>query len=272
MSVPDKKKLDNLYDVYKKFEEKEKKVNWDLAIHLNSFDGLKPSTYLEKLINKYIDGKITIFQLECLLEDYYKTLGIIADKSEKECDIVSSRIIDLLDKNDFIFSVDTLNTIHRYLFNEIYDFAGMFRRCNLVKKEPIINNNSVVYADYKNIKNLLIYDFDLQKDKDITNFSIDKKAKHFAKFTSDIWQIHPFREGNTRTVTVFMIKYLRSLGYDIDNSIFKENSINFRNALVLSNYCDYKNKIKPNFEPLLEFYYSIISNNEKNIQKVKKLY
>ena len=133
MSVPDKKKLDNLYDVYKKFEEKEKKVNWDLAIHLNSFDGLKPSTYLEKLINKYIDGKITIFQLEWLLEDYYKTLGIIANKNEKECDIVSSRIIDLLDKNDFIFSVDTLNTIHRYLFINFSKYVDGFKPSKLFK-------------------------------------------------------------------------------------------------------------------------------------------
>ena len=42
------------------------------------------------------------------------------------------------------------------------------------------------------------------------DLSLDESIKHLCKFTSNIWQVHPFCEGNTRTTAVFMIKYLRT--------------------------------------------------------------
>ena len=138
-------KLSNLYNVYKKFEEEEKNINWSLALGLNSVDGLKPSSYLENLIGQYINGNINIEDLESVLEHYYLKLGVLANSKEKECDIVSSRIIDLLskDKDDFILDYEMLLYIHKYLFNNVYDFAGDFRRCNLTKKEVVLNNDTV---------------------------------------------------------------------------------------------------------------------------------
>lgn len=43
-------------------------------------------------------------------------------------------------------------------------------------------------------------------------------------------------EGNTRATAVFIIKYLNSLGYKVNNQPFAENSWYFRNALVRANY------------------------------------
>lgn len=60
--------------------------------------------------------------------------------------------------------------------------------------------------------------------------------EHLARFTADLWQIHPFREGNTRTTAVFLIKYLRSLGVAVENDMFREHSWYFRNALVRATY------------------------------------
>ena len=51
-----------------------------------------------------------------------------------------------------------------------------------------------------------------------------------------IWQIHAFREGNTRTTAIFTIQYLRSLGYEVNNEMFAKHSWYFRNALVRINY------------------------------------
>ena len=59
--------------------------------------------------------------------------------------------------------------------------------------------------------------------------------KHIKTFISGIWQIHPFGEGNTRTITVFLIKYLRTMGFQVDNKPFQENAKYFRDALVLDN-------------------------------------
>ncbi len=77
---------------------------------------------------------------------------------------------------------------------------------------------------------------------------------NITNFSSNIWQIHPFREGNTRTTALFIEKYLISLGYDVDNTMFKEKSVYYRNALVRSNYFnDYLN-IKQNNIFLIKFY------------------
>ncbi len=175
--------------------------------------------------------------------------------------MVSQRIVELVNNDDFSFNIDTIKNIHIYLFHDIYDFAGQFRLCNLTKKEPIINNETVIYADYHEIKNLLFYDFNVEKEKDYKNLLLDKKAKSFAKFTSDIWQTHPFRDGNTRAIAVFMIKYLNSLGYTINNDNFKANFAYFRNALVLSNYYNRQNDIMPNLEYLTVFYNNLLCNS-----------
>lgn len=63
-----------------------------------------------------------------------------------------------------------------------------------------------------------------------------------------LWQIHPFGEGNTRTTAVFTIKYLRMLGFSVNNDLFERHSWYFRNALVRANYRNVQKGI--NAEPL----------------------
>ena len=199
-------------------------------------------------------------------------LDVVNKNDHQSTNVASKRIIELINSNDFSFSIDTLKNIHIYLFHDIYDFAGQFRLCNLTKKEPIINDETVIYADYHEIKKLLVYDFSIEKEKNYKNLSLDKKVKNFAQFTSNIWQTHPFRDGNTRTVAVFMIKYFNSLGFNINNDYFKSNFAFFRNALVLSNYYNTQNNISPDFEYLKAFYNNLLCNSNDiiDLEKVMK--
>ncbi|MCM1293818.1 MAG: HTH domain-containing protein [Bacteroides sp.] len=88
--------------------------------------------------------------------------------------------------------------------------------------------------------------------------------EHLAKFISGIWQIHPFPEGNTRTTAVFTIKYLRSMGYKVENNMFKSHSWYFRNALVRSNYRNAVKGVEPTDEYLVLFLRNFLlgENNE----------
>lgn len=79
--------------------------------------------------------------------------------------------------------------------------------------------------------------------------------KHLAKFASDIWQIHPFGEGNTRATAVFMIKYMKTFGFRVNNDAFRENSWYFRNALVRANYNDLQKGIHSTTK-FLELFFS----------------
>ena len=73
------------------------------------------------------------------------------------------------------------------------------------------------------------------------------------RFISGIWQIHAFGEGNTRTTAVFLIKYLRSFGFEVNNESFEKHSWFFRNALVRSQYENIPKGVHRTFEPLERF-------------------
>ena len=96
--------------------------------------------------------------------------------------------------------------------------------------------------------------------------SIIDVINNIVDFSSNIWQVHPFREGNTRTTAVFIEKYLINLGYNVDNSLFKDKSVYFRNALVRSNYFDNKLGIKENKSYLIKFYENLLLGKNNNLQ------
>ena len=255
-----------------------KQLEWDMAIGLQEVDNLEPSKYLEELIEKSILGELTIEEVEKELKDYYieKEKQNSINYNELECDFVSMRIVELLSVDNFELSVDYLKYIHKYLFQDVYEFAGEFRNINFFKHEIILNNDSVAYGDYKTLKESLEYDISLEKEKNYKEMSIVDVIKNITDFSSSIWQVHPFREGNTRTTAVFIEKYLISLGYNVDNSLFKDKSVYFRNALARSNYFNNYLNIKEDKTYLIKFYENLLLGKNNNLHSedliVKELF
>ena len=233
-----------------------KQLQWDMAIGLQEVDNLKPSKYLEKLVSENVDGNLSIEQVEKVLKEYYieKERQQDLNHNEMECDLVSMRIVELLEKDNFELSVDYLKYVHKYLFQDVYEFAGEFRKVDISKCEKILNNDSVAYGDCKTLSESLEYDISLEKDKSYKEMNIVEVISNITKFSSSIWQVHPFREGNTRATAVFMEEYLISLGYNVDYTLFKDKSKYFRNALVRSNYFNNYLKIRENNSYLIKFY------------------
>lgn len=254
----------NEYEEEYKTSSYVKQVEWDMAIGLQEVDNLKPSKYLEKLSEENIEGNITIKEVEKELKEYYieKEKRKEINHNELECDFVSTRIVELLNEEKFELSVDYLKYIHKYLFQDVYEFAGEFRKVNFSKNEKILNNDSVAYGDYKTLTESLEYDISLELEKKYN--SIIEVIKNITEFSSRIWQVHPFREGNTRVTALFIEKYLISLGYHVDNTLFKEKSVYFRNALVRSNYYNNYLKIEKDNSYLIKFYENLLlrKNNE----------
>lgn len=255
-----------------------KQLQWDMAIGLQQVDNLKPSKYLEQIKEKNILGELTIKEVEQSLREYYTTKEQQnnINHNELECDFVSMRIVALLDQDNFELSVDYLKYIHKYLFQDVYEFAGEFRKIDFSKHEKILNNDSVAYGEYKTLNESLEYDISLEKEKNYKDMSIVEVIKNITDFTSSIWQVHPFREGNTRTTAVFIEKYLISLGYNVDNSLFKDKSVYFRNALVRSNYFNNCLNIKEDKTYLIKFYENLLLGKNNNLHSedliVKELF
>ncbi len=229
-------------DEYIRQEEPQKQERgraWQTAIGLQEVDGLKTSQYLLETARKHIEGDITIGEAKQLIDSYYKSQNgrkeIVNERTE-EADKVSARITELLQEQTFNFSPAQLTSIHRRLFEGIYKFAGRIRDYNITKQEWVLRGETVYYASADTIRETLDYDMEQERNYSYEGKSIDEAINHLTRFCANLWQIHAFGEGNTRTTAVFMIKYLRTLGFKVTNDLFATNSWYFRNALVRANY------------------------------------
>jgi fido (protein-threonine AMPylation protein) len=246
----------------------ERSYNWKTAIGLQQVDGLTPSKYLIDTANANIEGKISLGKAEQLVAGYYER-NIPATDDEKrneEADKVSLRIAELLAGKTFTLSPTQLTSIHQHLFTGIYDHAGKIRVNNITKKEWILNGETVYYGDFRNIREALDYDFDKEKTFDYSLLDARKTAAHIVKFIADLWQIHAFSEGNTRTIAVFTIKYLRTLGYDVTNDTFEKNSLYFRNALVRAHYNNHKQGVKAELTYLNRFFDNLLFGEQYELK------
>ena len=244
-----------------------KQQDWDMAIGLQEVDNLKPSKYLKKLLQENVTGEKTIYEVEKELKGYYveKEKNNEVNHNELECDFVSTRIVELLQENNFELSIDYLKYVHKYLFQDVYEFAGEFRKVDFSRHERILNNDLVAYGDHKLLEQSLDYDITLEKNKNYNEMNIVDVINNITDFSSSIWQIHPFREGNTRTTAIFIEKYLVSLGYNVDNTLFKDKSVYFRNALVRSNYFNNYLNIKEDNSFLIKFYENLLLGKNNNL-------
>lgn len=182
------------------------------------------------------------------------------EDNTKEADIVSARIAKLLGEKSFQFSPAEWLTIHRRLFEGVFGHAGKIRQYNITKKEWVLNGDTVIYADFNSIRDTLDYDFATEKRFSYEGLSVEASVRHLAKFASDIWQIHPFCEGNTRATAVFMIKYMKTFGFKVNNDAFEKNSWYFRNALVRANYNNLQKGIHSTTKFLEMFFDNLLLN------------
>lgn len=238
---------------------------WSTAIGLQAVDGLKTSEYLRNTAIQNIEGSISLEEARNLIDSYYEENPghLSEDERTEEADKVSLRIAELLSETAFSFSPNEYISIHRKLFQGIYEHAGKIRDYNITKKEWVLEGESVIYGSASELQATLEYDLSQEKNFSYKGLSMDETIRHLAVFVSRLWQIHIFGEGNTRTTAVFFIKYLRTLGFSAANGIFAENAWYFRNALVRANYTNLQKGIYETTEYLEVFLRNLLLN-EKN--------
>ena len=248
--------------------QREKAEAWAVAIGLQDVDGLKPSAYLLDTAQKHIEGQVSYEEAKRLVNTYYETLPA-AQRSddEEEADKVSLHITQVLSEKTFTFSPAELANIHRRLFTGVLPHAGRYREVNITKKEWVLNGDTVLYASYDAISATLAYDFEQERRFSYKHLTREQMVAHLARFIAGIWQIHPFREGNTRTTAIFLIKYLRKLGFDLTNEPFAEYAKYFRNALVRANYQNYEKGIEETTEFLELFLRNVLYGEQNELKK-----
>ena len=219
-------------------DKKEKASIWRTAIGLQAVDGLQTSEYLLETALKHIEGEIDIDEARQLIQTYYqsKTQHGVTDDDMQEADKVSANITKILSSQTLDFSAKGYIALHRRIFEGVFKHAGKVRDYNITKKEWVLDGDTVHYLNWEDLHRALDYDIEQERQFIYKGLTTDQLIKHIAHFVSDIWQIHAFGEGNTRTTAVFAILYLRDLGYKVENDMFAQHSWYFRNALVRANY------------------------------------
>ena len=258
------------YDkVQEESNSKIKQLYWNIAFGLQDVDGLKPSKYMKELSEEHIQGKKTYQEVQNEITSYYsKNKNNHDDDDEEEADEVATAIYEILSDKSFRFDFLTFKNYHKRLFTNLdkekYN-PGVFRTYNFTKDEPVLNGDTVQYQSYDLIEETLKYDFNEEKEIDYSKFNEEELVSRIVEFTSRIWQVHPFQEGNTRTTAVFIQKYLISMGFNINNELFKDNALYFRNALVRANYTNYSKGIKETNKYLIMFFENLLLNKDNSL-------
>ena len=237
---------------------------WDVAFGLQQVDGLEPSGYARRLADATVEGSATLAESGSALRAYYRrrdAAGEATPEGEREADLVSQRIAELLAADSFALVPSVLSTIHRALFQDLDAKTyrpGEYKTEPLAKRETVLNGDSVVYGAPEYIAPMLAYLFE-QETGSYYGVAFDaERLVHFASFISHIWQVHPFVEGNTRTTAVFAELYLRNLGFDAENEPFERHARYFRDALVRANYRNARAGVEPDASYLVIFFENML--------------
>lgn len=241
---------------------------WRTAIGLQAVDGLKTSQYLLDVARQNINGDVTIDEVRELLDTYYKnkTNRTAVEDMEEEADKVAANIKKILSSKTLAFNTNGFIATHRRIFEKVFKHAGKIRQFDITKKEWVLRGATVNYLNWEDIRNALDYDIQQERDFSYKHLSDDEKIKHICRFVSGLWQIHPFQEGNTRTTAVFIMQYLRSIGYDVTNNLFEEHSWYFRNALVRANYKNSQLGVDYDFSFLEKFFQNLLQNKNHELK------
>lgn len=180
-----------------------------------------------------------------LYEDVPILKNLLDIKNEQELINIEAQIliatlvnIDSLFLEIDIFDSSSIQNIHNHLFSEIYDWAGTFRVVNIYKSEKVLNGLSVEYSNFKNIQNDLTEAYN-RATKIEWNQNNHQLVEDLSRFMADLWKIHPFREGNTRAISVYMKFFAESQDLTFNEQLLSQNSGYLRNALVMASIGDY---------------------------------
>lgn len=259
------------FEAYERAKEphtRQKASDWRTAIGLQDVDGLKVSDYLKQTAAKHIEGDITIDEARDMIRDYYvsKDSHDRPDEETEEADKVSANMAKLLNEKSFSFTAGEFLSIHRHLFEGVFKHAGEIRPYDITKKEWVLRGDTVLYGRSDDILIALEYDIKQEREFEYKGLSTDEMIEHICHFVSLLWQNHPFREGNTRTTAVFIIKYLRSCGFNVNNDLFADNSWYFRNALVRANYRNMAKGIDPDVSFLKLFFRNLLLGEHNELK------
>lgn len=171
--------------------------------------------------------------------DVLKNLLNIRDRKlldEAEADYVTYRLKEIA-MNPLSGNYDYMHLLqmHKYIFQDIYEWAGQQRKLNIYKEEAVLGGLSVDYSEMFDIPKDSERALSDMRNKPWKEMDTHEAAVQFSDSLAKLWKVHPFREGNTRTTVTFCCQYADEVGLNPDRELFEDNAQYVRTALVAYN-------------------------------------
>lgn len=162
------------------------------------------------------------YSLDSLKDDCYPGTTVLINKldirndkllAEAEQTITAINYAQIENEFEFVeVDFEYYKNIHKRLFYDIYEWAGMVRSVNLSKK-------GTAFCEHKEINELAEKRFDrLKRDNFLVDLDFETFVDEFTDLYVDLNYLHPFREGNGRTHRLFLTLLARNTGYSVDFS------------------------------------------------------
>jgi cell filamentation protein len=167
---------------------------------------------------------------------------------QAEADITSVRLLVVDGAVQLMtFDLPHLLVIHKHIFGDIYEWAGKIRIIPIAKGERVLGGDTVRYSHSDNIESDCISVLKKLNKINWLSFGLRETSEVFVKHIAALWQVHPFREGNTRTVITFATQFAETHGFRMDKTLLKDSAAYVRDALVKASdgqYSEYDYLIK----------------------------
>lgn len=196
-----------------------------------------------------------------------------------EKDITFSKFLDVKRTFSTKFDISYIKSVHKHIFEDIFDWAGEFRKVPVYKEEVVIPGLSLDYTEPKNIEKELTSCLEKLNNTDWKSLNLEQKSSTFTKYITEFWTIHPFRDGNTRTTLTFATQFSKEhdfpldLGFLLDNLTRKLDSngkitqFSIRDKFVLAAIPKEYSPEPEHLNALL--YKSMVSGISKNIENLQ---
>jgi cell filamentation protein len=111
---------------------------------------------------------------------------------------------------DGLFDFEHYKAIHKFLFEDLFDWAGQIRTINLSKKGTVfVPANEIESISLPCFSKIAVQNY-------FKNYNFNKYVDKITELFCDINMLHPFREGNGRTQRAFFTQLIRFAGHDIN--------------------------------------------------------
>lgn len=226
---------------------------WAVAVGLQAVDQWSVSERLLELAYQHAAGHLTLEAVRRRVSDYW------SERRTEETTLADKMAVNIVGflsekRRPCRLTVTDYLRVHAAVFAGVFPFAGTIRTCNLTKAEPVLAGDTVRYADCREIAAAL--DYDLSQERRFSYVGLDESGtiRHLAAFAANLWQIHAFREGNTRTTFLFLDRYLRGKGRTPDDRVPASQARFLRDALVKAVYEDRRRGITADSSDLERFF------------------